>query len=434
MEYGQILDALSKNPKKIILSNQADKSYKYKKTVITGTLIKGRSQYQIERFTDKQAFHDNIFPDELESVIRELFPDRYKQLNMFCEDGEYDFKCTKKGKLLSNHHKLIDSRAGQAVTDSADNHKNIESAKKINYNWDLSNETADTVSHNRKKRYLLPEGTVIPPLVDLGIFTKEGKIVKSMYGKYRQINRFLELVEDVVKDYPSRDMHIVDFGCGKSYLTFIIYYYLVVVKGYNVHMTGLDLKEDVIDKCNKTAAKYGYDKLHFELGDINGYEPAEHVDMVVTLHACDTATDYALYNAINWDVGIIMSVPCCQKEVNAVIATDDLSILTKHGIVKERIAALMTDTIRADILEYCGYKTQILEFVDYDSSPKNLLIRAVKRKGEVSDEKKREIKQEIDNLMEEFHIQQTLYKKVFYDSDFKKSDQGIAAHATDLLK
>lgn len=399
MDYEQIFDVLSKKPNKIVFSSQADKTYKYRKTVVSKTHIKGKDAYQIERFTDKQAFHENVDADRLKSVVEELFPDNYRQINVFCEEGEYDFKCSKKGKLLSNFHR---AKGDESKTN------------KITYdNNSIIHKDEASLSHNRKKKYLLPEGMVIPPLVDLGIFTKEGKIVKSMYGKYRQINRFLELVEDVVKDYTSKDMHIVDFGCGKSYLTFILYYYLVEIKGYNVHMIGLDLKEDVIEKCNETAKKYNYENLHFELGDINGYEPKESVDMVVTLHACDTATDYALYNAINWNVGIIMSVPCCQKEVNSMIATDDLSILTKHGIIKERISALMTDTIRSNVLEYCGYKSQILEFVDYDSSPKNLLIRAVKRKHELPAEKKREIKKEIDNLCEEFHIRQTLYDKVF---------------------
>lgn len=426
MDYEQIFDVLSKKPNKIVFSSQADKTYKYRKTVVSKTHIKGKDAYQIERFTDKQAFHENVDADRLKSVVKELFPDNYRQINVFCEDGEYDFKCSKKGKLLSNFHR---AKGGESKT-KISNSNNEYSNKSVNSNYDISDKNNDKInkitydnnsiihkdeaslSHNRKKKYLLPEGTVIPPLVDLGIFTKEGKIVKSMYGKYRQINRFLELVEDVVKDYPSKDMHIVDFGCGKSYLTFILYYYLVEIKGYNVHMTGLDLKDDVIEKCNETAKKYNYDNLHFELGDINGYKPKESVDMVVTLHACDTATDYALYNAINWNVGIIMSVPCCQKEVNSMITTDDLSILTKHGIIKERISALMTDTIRSNVLEYCGYKSQILEFVDYDSSPKNLLIRAVKRKNELPAEKKQEIKKEIDNLCEEFHIKQTLYEKI----------------------
>ena len=248
---------------------------------------------------------------------------------------------------------------------------------------------------------------MIPPLVDLGIFTKDGKIVRSMYDKYKQINRFLEMVEDVVKDYPNREhMHIIDFGCGKSYLTFILYYYLTELKGYQVHMTGLDLKEDVIRTCNETAKKYQYENLHFELGDINGYRTTEPVDMVVTLHACDTATDYALYNAIQWNAGIILSVPCCQKEINRQITSDDLSILTRYGIVKERMSALITDAVRANVLEYCGYKTQLLEFVDFASSPKNILIRAVKRNG--SEARREKARQEIEKVLREFRIQQTL--------------------------
>lgn len=244
--------------------------------------------------------------------------------------------------------------------------------------------------------------------MDLGIFTKDGKVVHSMYDKYRQINRFLELVEDVIKDYPNKDMHIIDFGCGKSYLTFILYYYLVELKRYRVHMTGLDLKEDVIRKCNETAAKYHYDNLHFELGDINGYQTTEPVDMVISLHACDTATDYALFNAIQWNAGIILSVPCCQHELNNQIYTDELAALTRYGIVRERMSALMTDAIRANLLEYCGYKTQLLEFIDIAHSPKNILIRAVK--GKRSKEKQEQAFAEVKQLMKTFHVEPTLYR------------------------
>ena len=375
---------LEKHPQKIILSSRRDKSCQYTKMVIRPVILKGKGRYQIERFTEKQVFHENIEEDELKKRVLLLFPETYGQLNIFAYDNhsdcQWDFKATKKGKILS--HK-------QAVT-----------GKRIQM------EGVKNASNNRRKNYLLKEGEQIQPLVDLGIFTKDGKIVNSMYDKYKQINRFLELVEDVVRDYPKKDMNIIDFGCGKSYLTFILYYYLVMIKKYPVHITGLDLKEDVIFHCNQTAEKYGYENLHFEVGDINGYQTEEPVDMVVTLHACDTATDYALYNAIGWNASIILSVPCCQKEINGQIKSDDLSLLTRYGIVKERMSALMTDVIRGNVLTCCGYKTQLLEFVDYASSPKNILIRAVK--GNVSDRKKEQAKKEIEAVVEEFSVKQTL--------------------------
>lgn len=400
----QITDVLEKFPDKLVLSNRTDKSYMYKKTVIQKLVLKGREAYQIERFTDKQAFHENVDSNTLAEVVLELFPSVYGQLNIFGNERQWDFKVTKKGKLLSNVHEksgCMDkpgTAAGQPVCKSRDGMGNKR----------ISVAAEPLMSHNRKKNYLLKEGMVIPPLADLGIFTKDGKVVRNMYDKYKQINRFLELVEDVVKDYPNKDMHIIDFGCGKSYLTFILYYYLVKIKKYQVHMTGLDLKEEVIRKCNETAGKYHYENLHFELGDINGYHTDEPVDMVVTLHACDTATDYALYNAITWKAGIILSVPCCQHELNAQMDSDTFSILTRYGIVKERVSALVTDAIRGNVLTCCGYHTQLLEFVDFAASPKNILIRAVR--GQVSEKKKQQAREEIKRICEEFHMEQTLAK------------------------
>ncbi len=391
IETKQIVDVLNEQPNKVILSNLANKSHLYKKTVIQKIAVKGRLVYQIERFTDKQAFHENVEMEQLTDVVLECFSSIYKQMNVFNDSVQYDYKVTKKGKLLVNRHYL---------------QKNVVKGQENLAGKRIDIEGTSLPAHNRKKNYLLKEGTVIPPLVDLGVFTKEGKVVRTMYDKYKQINRFLELVEDVVKDYPNKDMHIIDFGCGKSYLTFILYYYLVEIKGYQVHMTGLDLKADVIHKCNETAKKYGYENLHFEVGDVNGYQTEKPVDMVVTLHACDTATDYALYNAIHWGAGIILSVPCCQHEVNAQVQSDNLAILIKYGIIKERMSALMTDAIRANVLEYCGYKTQLLEFIDIAHSPKNILIRAVK--GNVSKTKREKAMDEVESLCEEFHIEQTL--------------------------
>lgn len=382
----QLNGILEQFPHKIILSNRKDKTYIYKKIVIRQIQLKGKRVYQIERFTDKQVFHENIEMQRLLEQVFSYFPETYLQLNvMFMDNHEeirWDFKCTKKGKLLSNMQRVAQKQ--------------------------ITAEQTFSLANNRKKRYLLQEGKVIPPLVDLGIFTKEGKIVQSKYDKYKQINRFLELVEDVVKDYPKKDMCIIDFGCGKSYLTFVLYYYLSEVKGYPVKITGLDLKEDVIAHCNDTAKKYGYKNLHFEVGDINGYKADQEVDMVVTLHACDVATDYALYNAIQWNAGIILSVPCCQKEVNRQIQSDTFSLVTRYGIVKERMSALITDAIRGNALTYSGYETQLLEFVDFASSPKNILIRGVRKN--VSAKNREAAKAEIEALTAEFHIKQTLLK------------------------
>lgn len=368
---------LTDETEKLVISNPISKEEKYKKVEIKKILIKGKEGYQISSYTDKQVFQTNIDKIMLAGKVVELFPIKYSQLNVFNQSCEVSFKLTKKGKLL----------------------KNVNN----------KNKTAKVATeHNRNKNYIFKEGMVVPPLVDMGVFTKEGKVVQKMYDKFKQINRFIEMVDDVLKDYNKEEIHIIDFGCGKSYLTFIVYYYLTEIKQRKAYITGLDLKADVIEKCNQTAKKYKYENLKFELGDINGYKTTQPVDMVITLHACDTATDYAIFNAVNWGATYILSVPCCQHEVNGQIASEELAPLMKYGIIKERVAALATDAIRANMLEYRGYKTQLLEFVDMAHSPKNILIRAVK--SNVSKEKRGKAIEEVDATCKLLNIEPTIVK------------------------
>ena len=341
------------------------------------TLIRRGLAWQIERFRNNQAFHENVEQDELIPLLLQLM-ERFKQLNAWDAEYQYSLKLTKKGKPLFNRQRCLLKPKQQP-------------------------------GHDREKNYLLREGEIVPPLVDMGVFTQEGKVVRSMYDKFRQINRFLELVNDEMDRFPAdRPIRIIDFGCGKSYLTFILYYYLVQVRKMDVSITGLDLKAAVIDHCNQAAEKYGYNKLHFELGDINGYTPDGPVDMVITLHACDTATDYALFNAISWNVKLILSVPCCQHEVNAQMHAEHLSLFTRYGLIQERMAALITDSIRANLLTYMGYSTQVVEFIDMAHTPKNILLRA--RKAKLPESTKRQALEEVRTALEEFHIQPTLYK------------------------
>ena len=258
------------------------------------------------------------------------------------------------------------------------------------------------LSHNRKKQYILDPEIPVPFLIDLGVQTKEGKIVHSRYDKFRQMNRFLEFIEDIVPELPKdRESVIIDFGCGKSYLTFAMYYYLHELKHYDVRIIGLDLKADVIAHCQNLAEEYGYEKLSFLTGDIAQYEGVDHVDMVVTLHACDTATDYALEKAVKWGAKVILSVPCCQHEVNKQIQNDLLQPVLKYGLIRERMSALLTDAIRANLLEEAGYQVQVLEFIDMEHTPKNILLRAVKSG-------KQKTSGELTELMEELHVSPTL--------------------------
>ncbi len=318
-------------------------------------MIRDRLLFQMETFRGNQAFHRNLSEEEACRAICDAMTG-FRQLSIKTEGFEAEVMVSKKGKVTVRK-KEHEAGRQKLVPDAL------------------------YLSHNRKKKYILEEGHPVPFLVDLSVQTPDGKTVKSRYDKFRQINRFLEFIADIMPILPKdRCVRIIDFGCGKSYLTFAMYYYLHELCGLDIRVTGLDLKADVISRCSGLAEKYGYEKLDFQQGDIADFEGEDSVDMVVTLHACDTATDYALYKAVKWNASVILSVPCCQHEVNRQIRNDILAPALKYGLIKERLSALVTDSVRACLLEEKGYETQILEFIDMEHTPKNILIRAVKRR------------------------------------------------------
>lgn len=352
--------------------------------------LKGRILYQASSTVGQKVLHSNYTREELLSYMEKCLSGDYSQLQIQgrCSDGSV----------------LVSKKGKQTI--KVKPHEVKENVK--------------ILSHNRVKQYILPEGIPVPFLVDLGVMSPEGKVHVSSYDKYKQINRFLEFIEDVLpKLSRDREITIVDFGCGKSYLTFAMYYFLRELRGYDVNIIGLDLKADVIENCSRLAESYGYDKLHFLQGDIAGYQGLQKVDMVVTLHACDKATDYALAKAVEWDAEVIFSVPCCQHELNAKISSDLLAPVLKYGILKERLSALITDGIRANLLESKGYTTQILEFIDMEHTPKNLLIRGVKTGRKKS-------REEVTEMMRQLQIRPSLERLLFAEEnqDKEKQDKG----------
>ena len=365
------------SPFKIVVS-KPPKGSEFRKI----NLVKKQNGYQAEKYTEKQVFHENL-PDA-DAALKyclALLEQGWGQLNSWGNVYEYNLMISKKGAVTLSK-KRSDGGAPKAE-----------------------------LSHNKAKNYIIPEDKPFPALIDMGVFTKEGKVAKPMYGKFRQINRFAEIIDDALRERGfegGKPLRVIDFGCGKSYLTFVLYHYFTEIRGIETDMLGLDLKADVIENCNAAAERYGYKNLRFEVGDISGASERGKVDMVVTLHACDTATDYALHNAVMRGADMIFSVPCCQHELNGQMKSERLSLLTRYGIIKERTAALCTDAIRANLLEYCGYKTQLLEFVDFEHTPKNILIRAVKRGGVPKNREK--YLDEAKALMEEFSLEPTLWK------------------------
>ncbi|MBR5577370.1 MAG: SAM-dependent methyltransferase [Lachnospiraceae bacterium] len=330
----------------IIISNPKGKK-EISKVKIRPIMIKEELLFQVSEWSNNQIFHKNLDKEEMTEQIIQYLEESFGQMELSSMDLQTTVLVSKKGKVTVKT-------------------KQIKNEKQID------------LSHNKSKKYILSKDEPVPFLIDLGVQTKEGKIINSHYDKFRQINRYLEFVQDILPILPQdRKVNIIDFGCGKSYLTFALYYYLKVVCKKEINIIGLDLKEKVIENCNRLAKKYGYEDLKFITGDVSTYTGEGKVDMVVTLHACDTATDYALEKAIEWGAKVIFTVPCCQHEVNKQISCEQLSPILKYGLLRERVSALITDAVRANILEENGYQVQVMEFIDMEHTPKNILIRAV---------------------------------------------------------
>ena len=358
---------------KAVFSQPIDKTDN-QKVNIRPVLLKGELRYQLESFRDNKAFHRNVTGEELLKTVENQLESRYRQALVVTDKETIQYSMKRDGSY-KRHATASLPLPGKVQ------------------------------SHNREKEYILKEGENIPALVDLGVFTADFKIVRAKYDKYKQINRFIELIDHAFKDYGKDSITILDFGCGKSYLTFILYYYFSVKRKINATIIGYDLKEDVVKRCGEIARKYGYEGLEFVRADVTKDVLTDrNIDMIVTLHACDVATDFALHYAITKKADFIFSVPCCQHEVNSAIRRGgDLDILLKHGIIKERVSALLTDAIRANVLEDMGYTVDMIEFIDFDHSPKNIMIRA-RRNGKPGSKGRQQAQQ----LADSYGFKQTL--------------------------
>lgn len=362
MEFQQMKEQLvalllNKTLIQATISQPRQKSNELKRVKLKPVELRGDYMIQLEYQYERILKHENLPLVEVASKLDELF-EQFRQAHAEFTEQTVQIQLSKKNKVL------FKSTASEA-------------SKQVN------------LSHNRKKHYLLDDSRVHPFLVRLGVQAEDGKIKKQKYDKFKQINRFVEFIDDSLAHLPKdKQIRILDFGSGKSYLTFALYHYLKVEKGLNIRVTGLDLKKEVIEECNQIAQDLQYDDLEFLVGDINDYNDETAVDMVVTLHACDVATDMALARAVKWGAKVILSVPCCQHELNRQLQAPELSIMTQHGLVKERFAALATDSIRAELLSLVGYDTQLLEFIDMENTPKNILIRAYFTGKKPSDEQR----------------------------------------------
>ncbi len=372
----------------LILSNTRDAA-QGEKLKVRPVLIKEKLYFQETLYLGTKVFHTNRRKEDMKQRLEACLEKDglFRQAQIHCESMDAVVLVSRKGAVSIKK-------------------KNKNANRNKTENKGRGGEAGlQKLSHDRAKQYILQEGQPVDFLVGLGVQSPDGRIAKARYDKFRQINRYLEFIEDILDKLPKdRCIRIIDFGCGKSYLTFAMYYYLHQLQGRDIQVTGLDLKEDVIRHCSELARRLHYEGLEFMQGDISSFTGADRVDMVVSLHACDKATDYALEKAVRWGASVIMAVPCCQHELNGQIHCDLLRPVLKYGVIKERMAALITDAIRANLLEQNGYDTQILEFIDMEHTPKNLMIRAVKTSGMRAGQ----ASASVDRVTEFLHVNPTL--------------------------
>jgi len=334
-----------------VFSGPANQLADIRRIDVRPVLVRGSRMLQLTSQSETQSFHQNLESAAAASSLIELL-EEFRNVRLVTDGHVCEARRTKKGRwLLNRSESASPSASGTSIE-----------------------------THNRSRNYLIPEGVPCPFLIETGVMTAEGQVRASHFRKFRQINRFLEFIRDVVEDLPSdRPIRIVDFGCGKSYLTFATHYFLTHLQGRSVQVTGLDRRSDVITTCRNIAGKLGLSGLEFLTGDIADFRTEESVDLVISLHACDMATDQALLQAILWNSRVILAVPCCQHELNAILSPDSLEPLTTFGLTRERFAALATDSMRAELMTAVGYPAQVLEFIEMEHTPKNVLLRCVRR-------------------------------------------------------
>lgn len=370
----------------ITLSGIRDKNHHYNRIDIRPIVIGDFYMLQFVKNIDNKDIHENLKADIGYDLIRDLLENSFRNFNVVTTDKHIHGLVSKKKKITF---------------------KMMEWDKQINLN----------LSHNRKKEYIIPDNKPCLFLYHLGVMDAKGKVYKSKYDKFRQINKFLEIMDHVVTSEAIGDcIRIVDFGCGKAYLTFAVYYYFKEVLGKNVFIMGLDLKEDVVDFCNTTTATLGYDNLTFRREDIRNYSTKDPVDMVLTLHACDTATDAALVKAIKWQAKYILSVPCCQHEMFDKIHNKAMQPMLDQGLIKERLSSLVTDTLRVLFLQKEGYDVSTLEFISMEHTPKNLMLRGVKKNNDRISSTRQY------NDFKKFWNLKTVFIEEFYDREMKNDE------------
>lgn len=362
---------------KMIISGKRRKSCECRKVTVRPVQIKGEISYQAEFTFEKKVTHENLDARRAEALALKLLTEEFKQADVFTADEDMHILCSKPERPHIT--------TGPATKDMP----------------------ALELSHNRKKNHVIPEGEPTAFLVRLGVMDEKGNVFQRSYGKFRQINRYLEIVEDVYEYLPKdRTVRIIDFGCGKAYLTFALYHYLHDMKNRDVDIIGLDLKKDVISFCSGVAKDLGYDGLRFMVGDIADFK-SEGADIVVTLHACDTATDYALINAVSWNSRVILSVPCCQHELFKQIKNEIHQPMLKYGILRDRLTEYLTDGLRGLKLESKGYDVAMIEFTSLEHTARNIMIKAVKT-GSPDSPKSRKALEEYRRLCEFYHVKPTI--------------------------